>query len=122
MNTPPFNQRIKTRSPKSALLWPLGLAGVLLLLGLGAALLPPPVKNEAGNNFRRPAGQLKADARTVVAALRYLFEPDSDLAICLAGTNCSPIAPTPSTSMAFGCFSNQTEIRTEASTNRPARS
>src|SRR5688572_18445413 len=107
MNTPPFNQRIKTRSPKSGLLWQLGLAGVLPLLALGAALLLPPVKNETGNNFRRPAGQLKADARTVVAALRYLFEPDPDLVICMAGTNCSPIAPTPSAPMAFGCFSNQ---------------
>lgn len=53
---------------------------VLACLGLGAGLLLPAAKNPAGKYPPMPKGQLQADARTLVATVHYLFEPESNFA------------------------------------------
>jgi hypothetical protein len=52
----------------------LGLAAVCVTVGL----LLPVVKYEVGFHHRMPAGQFKADMRTMVAGVRYLLAPETD--------------------------------------------
>ena len=125
MNTPLRRQRIKICSPKSILRWHLSLAGLLSFLCFGVGLILPPIKNEAGNNFPMPRGQLQADTRTLVAALRYLLEPVPDIAMAPAAFSGSDAAFTLQalrrTSVPFA-YSNQTGLHPGSLTNRPARS
>jgi len=71
-----------------------------------------------------PAGQLRADARTVIAALNYLLDRDDESAWPAATTGCAPgifpVQPAPIAS--FCCLSNQAELLCEPITNQPARS
>src|SRR5258706_9624930 len=114
MNITLLCQKTRTRSLRSALLWHLGLAGVLALLGFGVGLLLQPARTESGKRFRMPAGQLQADARTLVAAVRYLLATESDIQIAPAAISGSaadltiqaPVRPFDT----FAYLSNQTEM------------
>lgn len=126
MNTTPLCQSTRTRSAKSALLWPLTLAGVMLFLCIGVGLQLPPTQTNSGKSFPMPPGQLQADARTVGAALRYLLEPERDVemhpAIFSAGAAAVAIRLPDRPCELLACSSNLTEVQCEPSTNRPSRS
>ena len=126
MNTSPLCQKTSTRSPKLALLCYSSLAVVLSFLCLGMGMLLPLFKNEVGNNFPRPPGQLQADARTLVAAVRYLLEPEPHIETVPAAFSGSTVT---FTQQALGqpfetsvYSSNRTEMPSAPSTNPPARS
>jgi len=72
----------------------------------------------------QPAGQLQADARTVIAALNYLLDRDDESAWPAATSGSSPgifpVQPAPTAS--FCCLSNHAELLCEPITNQPARS
>jgi len=85
------------------------------------------VASESEKARRHPAGQLQADARTLVAAVGFLFESDADsgcpeVPIGSAALCASNIGVQPLTSTSFCCNSNQSELISEPATNVPARS
>lgn len=121
-------QKNQSRCFKPALLGALSVVGVFLLACFGAALMLPQPKMETGNKFRMPVGQLQADARTVGAALRYLFEPESNVEMAPAnfvggaGNLAGPAPTRVQTSESIACASNQTVMQVTSSTNRAASS
>ncbi len=56
----------------------LGLVGSVLILSLAWGFLLRPSTSATPTKRRVPKGQYKADARTLMAALRYFMETDSD--------------------------------------------
>ena len=126
MNEPLPCEGTATPSPRFARLWHLGLAAVLSFLCLGIVLLASSAKDESGNNFGMPTGQLQADERTLAAALHYLIEPEPDYELdsaAFSGRAADFTRQTLNRPFAtFACSSNQAEMLPEPSTNRPARS
>jgi hypothetical protein len=61
----------------------IGIAAVCVAVGL----LLPVVKYEIGFHHRMPAGQFKADMRTMVAGVRYLLSPEPDFQASPANFN-----------------------------------
>jgi len=118
----PFS-RGKTCGAPCALIWIAG--GVVVLLVLVAALSLRNV-NRLESQRAVPAGQLQADARTLVAAFGYLLESDSEMSrsevprstssLCLSNLSIQPISQG-----AFCCISNQPESVFDPLTNGPSR-
>src|SRR5258707_1316924 len=73
MNTRLLSPRARASSATTRRLWHFNFLGVTLLFCIGIGGLLVPAKNETRDR-RLPAHQLAADARTLAAALRYLFE------------------------------------------------
>jgi len=124
MNQPNFDPSAASRRRKTTLAWLFSLVLLMLFVFVGGWLWLTSGPNPNGNAHPLPSGQLQADARTFVAAVRYLMTPETDL----------PLAPaTPliySNLLAFqssapalsGFPSNMAEFPAEPATNRPGRS
>jgi hypothetical protein len=76
MNTSLNFQQDKNRSAKSARRFRFKLLVGLASVCLGVGLLLPVIKNGSWHHHRVPAGQFRADIRTMVAAVRYLLAPE----------------------------------------------
>jgi hypothetical protein len=117
-------QRPATGGPKTGFAGWFGLASLMLTLCCGTGLLLLPAGIETSKGDRVPAGQLSADMRSLVAALRYLLEPDLDDEVYRLATYQPRIFAVQTTlqpSATLGCSSNQMQMA-EPFTNRPARS
>ena len=107
--------------------WCAVIAAVLLLLSLSVWALMTLDAGERPNVHRHPAGQLQADARTLVAAFSFLFESNADSSGPETPTTATPlcasnVAVQPLISASLCCTSNQSELLSELMTNVPARS
>ena len=123
MNT--TSLRTEADSLKSVLLCHLSLVCILLLPCFGEVLLRTPLEKEGGKHVRIVAYHFQADARTLIATLRYLLAPESDIEFApaaISGTAAFTIKAPQQPFETFAYSSNQTEIASEPSTNRPARS
>jgi hypothetical protein len=123
MNTQLNFQRTKTRSPKR--LFNFRFAAVLASVCLGVGLLLPVIKNGLWHHHRMPAGQFQADMRTMVAALRYLFDSEPDIEknpAPFAGSPATFTQRTPERTVKMSdSSSNQTETDTGSATNLAAQ-
>ena len=66
------------------------------IVGLAVALFSPALKTQDGTN-RQPKGQLKADAKTLLATVRYVFQAEADFdrpapRVYAISSNCLPHA------------------------------
>ena len=118
--------RRKSIQPQKPPILPAGIVIVVLLLFVSVWMLMSytTVVQKARS---LPAGQLQADGRTLVAAVGFLFESDTDSSGPEAPTGAAPlcasnVAVQPLTSASFCCTSNQSESFSELITNVPARS
>jgi hypothetical protein len=69
--------RTKTRSSKR--LFKFRLAALLVSICLGVGLLLPVIKSRAAKHHPMPRGEFLADVRTMVAAARYLLDPEPNI-------------------------------------------
>ncbi len=125
MNTSPLCERTNSRNRKFPLLVLLVLAGALSILCFGVGSLLLQGETAARNTRTMPAGQLQADARSVVAALFYVLEPDSDIEIdpvAFSGNRAEDTLPAPNWRLETFASSNQVALRSGPSTNRPGGS
>ena len=123
MNQPNFDPSAASRGRKTTLAWLLCLVLLLVaLVGGWAWLTSGP--NQNGNAHPLPPGQLQADARTFVAAIRYLMTPETDLPVTPATPLIySNLLAFQSSAPALSGFpSNMAEFPAEPATNRPGRS
>jgi hypothetical protein len=79
MNPPSNFEETKVRLSKPARRFNFKLAGALASVCLVTGLLLPYINYRPANHHRMPRGQFQADMRTMVAAVRYLFTPESDM-------------------------------------------
>ena len=125
MNTRHPFQRAAAGSPKTGLAGWLSIAGAGLVLCCGTWLWLSPAGIERSMGSRVPAGQFSADMRSLVAAVRYLLEPDPDDEMYRLATyqplRTFAVQSSPQPSATLGCSSNQMQM-IEPFTNRPARS
>ena len=88
MNTRLLSPRARASGATTRRLWHFNFLGITLLFCIGIGGLLVPAKNETRDR-RLPAHQLAADARTLGAALRYLFvaeeEATSEVTISATG-------------------------------------
>lgn len=123
MNTQLNFQRTKTRSPKR--LFNFRFAAVLASVCLGVGLLLPVIKSRTANHHRMPRGEFLADARTMVAAVRYLLDSEPDIERNpgpFAGSPTASIQRPPGRTLEMSDSScNQTATPAVASTNLPAQ-
>jgi len=124
MQTKHFSRRVKPATTLAGVLAP------LILAALGcyffAVATPPPTARTTGPSPRIPPHQFQADARTLLAAIGYVLQPEDapgspapsahSLPGQLAGQPLSPSA------LAASCSSNRAETLFEQVTNLPARS
>jgi hypothetical protein len=115
-------QGTKTRGPK---LFCFRLAVVLASLSLGAALLLPAMKSRAAHHHPMPSGQFRADVRTFIAGVHYLFESEPDIKTAPAPFDGSPVVfaqRAPGRAFVMSDSStNQTEPLSGSSTNLPVQ-
>jgi hypothetical protein len=124
MNARSSSRRGTTRSRKAMLTCSLSIIAALCLLCVGVLTRLPAPFNKTEAPRPRPAGQFQADARTLVAAFRFLIEPEVDVRLFPATTSSVPglfavqgLPPAKSSS-----FSNQLEFPSEPHTNGFGRS
>jgi hypothetical protein len=79
MNPPSNFEETKVRLSKPARRFNFKLAGALAAVCLVTGLLLPYINFRGANHHRMPPGQFRADMRTMVAAVRYVFTPESDV-------------------------------------------
>ncbi|MEO6035868.1 MAG: hypothetical protein ABIQ35_11480 [Verrucomicrobiota bacterium] len=125
MKISPLRNETPARDPHSSRLLRLSLASV----AVAACLLATLLFHRDEHGFRRigkiPHGQLQADARSVVAALRYLLEPDANSSMeIIPSTGGDAVyvlnsLERPCEMLAYS--SNQLDLNAIASTNRPGR-
>ena len=102
------------------------LFAFLACLCVATGLFLPAIKTSLRHHHALPAGQLRADARTIIAGVRYLFTPETDR-VKVATRYYDNLATLgqPSNSRTlevFPAFSDQTKALPKASTNPPAQS
>jgi hypothetical protein len=123
MNTQLNFQKTKTRSPKR--LFNFRFAVVLASVCLGIGLLLPVIKSRTAKHHPLPRGEFLADARTMVAAMRYLLDPEPDIKKNPAPFAGSPVTFTqrpPGRTLEMSDSScNSTATPAVSSTNLPAQ-
>ena len=110
MNTLHPFQRAAAGGPETGLAGWLSIAGAGLVLCCGTWLWLSPTGIERGVGSRVLAGQFPADMRTLVAAVRYLLEPDQDVEVYRLATSqlrTFAVQTTLQPSATLGCSSNQ---------------
>jgi len=122
------SSRQSRRDSKNDLFWCLTLACVLVLLGSALVRVWNLADSKVATFTRTPPDQLQADARTLVAMLHYLAEPESGVATPIASNEAfddntalarQPLCRGPKSGVCC-CLSNQSELSPRSFTNRPA--
>lgn len=117
--------RKPARSGRTALIWIPVITALVLVFTYVARVSGPHGTVEPQSRRQLPPGQLQADARTVLAALDYLFHPDPAPSLPPTTLGADPgsfaFQPTTTSSM-HGGRSNQADRLIEPLTNLPARS
>jgi hypothetical protein len=125
MKTQTSQRRAWTPRPLSILVWSASVTALTMLLCVGMWTVLPRSADDPRTKRRLPTGQVHADARTLLAAFKFLLDDDSNPVVPGTAVTCSPAnlallpcaAPT-----VFGCVSNQADLLFEPATNLPARS
>lgn len=126
MKTSLLGQKNTSHTRKFRLLFHLTLTAVSLIVCVWVQFPLTPILQAPRHIGHRPAGQFQADARTVVAMLRYALEPengfgkDSSAFARISERDPRQAAERPCGMLAYS--SNQTESNAVVSTNRAGRS
>ncbi len=122
MKTSSLCKNTPARAPRILLCFHLTLAGVFLIFCVWAASLQPAIQLAGHHHPHLPAGQFEADARTVIAAMRFVLEPeprvDKNAVAVSSDAEVYTVRALDWPCEIFAYSSNQIELNAVAFTNR----